>query len=792
MNDAVGISRLLWRPALVLLLVGAAGIAPARAEVPAGDPSGATSPVAAATSVTGAQISADGNKTTVRITLAATGATPTVSPFRQSNPERVVLDIAGATLAAGATAPAGGVVQGAQFSTFNDGADNVRLTLTLSSAATWDIRSEGGAIVLTLTPGAVSDPLADALKTSGADDSSRLSGPLAPQTGPTLTSLDFQQKDRISRVIIGTQEAAPAVSQAEKNVIAVDVPGAKIPDSLKRELDTRFFYSAVDSVRAAQTRAGARVTIRLREGAEYEVKKENGLTILEIQIPQDQIEARTKALQQAAPAAPATPDTNGGKGISNATGTEVLITGGGRTIDPQGIYTGASQAGTFAFASEATSASTPHGTGRRMSIDLQDADIHTVFSFIADFADINIVASDDVKGKVTVRLKDVPWDEALGSVLNAKGLAAQRYGSNIIRVAPLETIKAEEQAHLEAQRAKFDATELTTYIAPLNYAQADDLMDQVKAVLSSRGTVQVDTRGNQMIVHDTEQNVAQVRELLRHLDTPNRQVSIEARFVEANSTFTRNLGIQWGGNLDASAATGYPTGAFFPSDIGAMGGMSTVKSGSPLLYTAGGTDNLLVDLGAASSSSAIDFNFGSIGGLINIDARLSALESEGWGKIISNPRVQTLDNEKASIQQGARIPYLSTSNGGTQVQFVNATLELDVTPHVTAEGTVFLDLKLRNNRPDYSNLVQGQPAIQIKEIETRVLVADGDTAVLGGVYATSDSFQSGRVPGLGSIPIIGYLFKSSSKQRQQNEMLVFITPRVVPLETASASTSNGG
>jgi type IV pilus assembly protein PilQ len=404
---------------------------------------------------------------------------------------------------------------------------------------------------------------------------------------------------------------------------------------------------------------------------------------------------------------------------------------------------------------------------------------------------VNIVASDEVKGNVTVRLKDVPWDEALASVLRAKGLAAQRLG-HVIRVASIETIKGEQQAALEAQKAKYQMEELQVYVAPLNYASATDLEKQVSSVLSERGSVEIDTRGNQLIIQDTANNVAQARALLRRLDAPTREVRIESRFVEANSNFSRSLGIQWGTDVNASAATGYPTGAFFPNSVGVDGGISRSSgtSTSDHYYSSTSSDSLLMDLGASGETSAISFALGSIPGLVNIDARLSAAEVEGWGKIVSSPSVTALDNEEAKISQGSKIPYLSTSQNGTSVQFITAALELVVTPHITSDRTVFMEIQLTNNRPDFGNAVQGQPAISTKEISTRVLVPDGDTAVLGGVYATSESFTTSRVPGLGSIPIIGYLFKNSSKARSQDEMLVFITPHIVAVQSPAAVSEN--
>jgi type IV pilus assembly protein PilQ len=752
----------------------------------------AAAPASAAVTVTGAQIGTAADLTVVRIAIESAGGAPTVSPFRQSNPDRLVLDIAGATLAPGSAGPSGGAVTRSEFSSFNDGSDNVRLTMYLDRGVSWDVKAEGGTIVLTLTPGQARDPLAEALGAADAAPATRLSGPQAGTSGPALRTLDFQQRDRVSRVLLGTQDVEPKISQPEPSLITIDLPGATMPESLKRELNSAYFYSAVDSVKAYPTSAGVRIAVRMREGAEYTVAREGALQVLSIQVPADQIAAREAALERGSAVAPSTPATSGGTGLSNAGGGEVLINGRGNAVDAQASMGsgGTGGASELSFASDDGDSSVRY-SGRRMSLDLQSADIHAAFRFIAEFADVNIVASDEVKGTVTVRLKDVPWDEALASVLRAKGLAAQRMG-HVIRVASIETIKGEQQAALEAQKAKYQMEELQVYIAPLNYASASDLEKQVSSVLSERGSVEIDSRGNQMIIQDTANNVAQARALLRRLDAPTREVRIESRFVEANSNFSRSLGIQWGTDVNASAATGYPTGAFFPNSVGVDGGIAktTGTSASDHYYSSTSSDSLLMDLGASGETSAISFALGSIPGLVNIDARLSAAEVEGWGKIVSSPSVTALDNEKAKITQGAKIPYLSTSQNGTSVQFITAALELVVTPHITSDRTVFMEIELTNNRPDFGNAVQGQPAISTKEISTRVLVPDGDTAVLGGVYATSESFTTSRVPGLGSIPIIGYLFKNSSKTRSQNEMLVFITPHIVEVQSPAAVSEN--
>jgi type IV pilus assembly protein PilQ len=264
-------------------------------------------------------------------------------------------------------------------------------------------------------------------------------------------------------------------------------------------------------------------------------------------------------------------------------------------------------------------------------------------------------------------------------------------------------------------------------------------------------------------------------------------VLVEARIVEANSNFTRTLGIQWGTSLDASANTGYAPNAFFPSSVGVSGGQAPAVATAETFFGEREVP-MMVDLGADSSESSVAFHLGSIPGLVDLDARLSAMETDGWGQVVSTPKATMLDNQTGHVAQGAKIPYLSTSAGGSNVQYINAALELDVTPHITTDNKVFLKVKIQNNRADFSQLVQGQPTIQIKEIETELLVADGDTTVLGGVYSTSESQSQHRTPGLSKIPILGYLFKNSAQELTRNELLVFITPHIVTRAT-SASTS---
>jgi type IV pilus assembly protein PilQ len=750
---------------------------------------------------------------TTQVVLALSGV-PTgsaVSSFTMSEPDRIVVDIADARVdPAIAQGVAGGLVDRLEVETFDDGQGIItRVRIFLAGAATHTARVQGNEVVVHLSPGQqASDPLAAALQpgaTGGAiatppsTELRQYSGPCLSGSGcseadmppgPRVRSIDFKQVDGVSRVIVQTnQKVSYTAAQPQSDLLVVDLPGVLLPQSLGRALDTSEFASVVRSVRPVRTGSGTRIALNLRRAnADYKVVEAgDGFLYIDLPIPADLQADMAAARQSAASVAPAGQQ---GEGISNAYQSEILIGQGGRTADPQAAFgTGggsndpASMLGLASgFNFDQGNAATANYGGRRISLDFVNADVHSIFRLISSVSRLNIVASDDVKGTVTVRMEDVPWDQAFAAILQAKGYGAQRFG-NVVRVAPIETIKAEQQAALEAKRAKDELTELDMLVLPLNYAQASDLEGQVKSLLSTRGSVQVDTRGNQLVVRETADRLAQLRELIRHLDKQTPQVLIEARIVEASSSFQRALGIQWGSELNASTTTGYSTGLFFPNSVGASGGLT--QSGASTFYSPG-QDTLLVDLGVDSATGALAMSLGSIPGLIDLDARLSALESDGMGKVVSTPRITTLDNQEARISQGTRIPYLSSSSGGTNVQFVNAELELKVTPHITSDNKVFLNIVITNNRADFSQTVNGQPAIQTKEAETQLLVANGDTTVLGGVFATEETSDISRVPGFASIPLIGKLFQSTSSSKTRNELLVFITPRIVTASVADA------
>ncbi len=715
------------------------------------------------TLVNGVRAEVKATGTEVRIELSQEGSSQ-YSIVKASNPDRLMIDLSGARLGS-AAATSGGFVSRAEVSSFNDGTESVRVTLWLSEKVKHEVRNEGKDVVIALSSAS-----------TDSEPGIKLSGPQSADSLPALASLDFQQRSASSRVILGLRGVEPTVQAVGTRTVTVDLPGARMSESLNRDLDTTYFASAIDRVRAVSTKTGVRVTVTLRADVAYEVVRDGGLYILEFPTPANILAERERALQRAATAAPSTPTTSGEYSADNGNKEETIITAAGSSSANAALGGSGRNKGTFSFVDTGPITGQRTYTGERINIEFQEADIHTVFRFIADFAQINIITSDDVAGKVTVRLAGVPWDEALAAVLQSKGLGAQQIG-NIVRVAPIEKIRSEQQTQLDVQKFEDQLEELPVLVAPLSYATAADVAEQIKGLLSERGSVQVDERGNQLIITDKEKNLVKIRELLKSLDLPNREVMIEARFVEAATNYERQLGIDWGGDLNLSAATGYPTGLFFPNSIGVGGGISSSGNGAGAFYSPG-SDNLLVDLGQSSAGS-LAFSLGSIPGVVNIDARLTALEREGWSKTVSSPRITVMDNETAKVEQGRRIPIETTSNAGTQVQLIQATLELSVTPHITADGTIFLDITLKNDRPDFGNVVQGRPTIEVKEVTTQVLVADGDTTVLGGVYQTQETWAQTRVPWLSKIPILGYFFKNSTKTKNQTEMLVFITPHIV-------------
>jgi type IV pilus assembly protein PilQ len=418
-------------------------------------------------------------------------------------------------------------------------------------------------------------------------------------------------------------------------------------------------------------------------------------------------------------------------------------------------------------------------TGRKISLELQDADLINVMRLFADVANLNIILASDVKGRVTVRMVNIPWDQAMDIILKMNGLG-YALEDNILRIATVGALTKEAEDDLKAKEAKKKAEDLITRVIPINYSTASAVEGTLKKSLSPRGDIVTDARTNTLIIKDIARNIDEIVALIKLLDKPIPQVMIEARIVEASLNFNRSLGVQWGGQFTASAATGNPTGLSFPSSIGITGGPTMGQTPS-------GTGNFFVNMpapaGAGTGGGAVGFTFGSLSKAVNLDLVLSALESTGEGKVISTPRVSALDNKEAKIEQGVSIPFSTASASGTQIQFIDAKLSLVVTPHATPDNKIFMKIQATKNAPDTSLLgASGQPSIRKNEASTEVLLADGETAVIGGILIIDRGVTVTKVPFFADIPLIGWLFKSKTNREEKRELIIFITPRIVRQE----------
>ena len=429
--------------------------------------------------------------------------------------------------------------------------------------------------------------------------------------------------------------------------------------------------------------------------------------------------------------------------------------------------------------------STRRYSGRRIDLDFKDADIHNILRLLSEVGGVNVVTADNVGGTVTIRMRDVPWDQALDVVLQAKSLGMVRQG-NLLRVAPLAQLEQEREAAIARQKQQQQLAPLETRLVPVSYATAQNLQPRVRELLTERGSVSVDDRTNMLIVRDIVGQLDDVEDLVRNLDTQTPQVLIESRIVEASSSYSRDIGIQWGGAAVMSSATGNPTGLRFPSDIGVAGGVPVDNAPTQGLSPFNGSvnnPNYAVNLPAVTGNGAggaLGLTMGSLSGAVNLNVRLSAAEAAGSVRIISSPRVLTLDNNEASISQGTLIPFSQVSAQGVNTAFQEAKLELNVTPHVTSDGAVAMDVKITRNEPDFGRVgANGDPTILEREAVTQLLVDDGDTAVIGGIYTRNTGRNVDQVPFLGDIPVLGVFFKRRRFREDRNELLIFLTPRIV-------------
>ena len=406
--------------------------------------------------------------------------------------------------------------------------------------------------------------------------------------------------------------------------------------------------------------------------------------------------------------------------------------------------------------------------GKKVSLDFQDADIINVLRLLAEVSKLNMVIGDNVAGKVTIKMLDVPWDQALDVILKMKGLG-KVYEDNVLRIDTLSNIARQQEDEAKAKDAMVKAEDLVTQILPVNYAKAGDIAESIKKSLSSRGDITVDIRTNMLIIKDIKDKQEEIDKLLKTLDKPTPQVLIEARIVQADSNFAKDLGIQWGGSYTST-----------PGDYNV--GIISGPGGSVGAPTTGFAVNLPA-AGVAGTKGSVGFTVGkTIGDAFNLDLRLSAGETKGLTKVLSAPKIATLDNREATIQQGESIPYKTVSQTGTKTEFIDATLTLKVTPKVTPDGHIAMNIKISKNRQG-SIVVEGTPSINKKEATTEVLVKDGETTVIGGIYEMTNVDNVSGIPWFYQVPIFGWLFKNTQKSNIKSELLIFITPKIIPVNT---------
>ena len=415
---------------------------------------------------------------------------------------------------------------------------------------------------------------------------------------------------------------------------------------------------------------------------------------------------------------------------------------------------------------------TPYN-GKPLSLDFKDADIKDIFRFISDFSGLNVVLDPTVSGKITIKLTEVPWDQALDIILKNNGLGMV-YENNVIRIATTQKLATEEANRRRLQEEKELAVPLKTITRALSYAKAQDLSGIIGKVMSKRGEVITDDRTNTLVLTDIPDRFDIITNLIETLDAPTPQVSIETRIVETTRDFAQNLGIQWGFLGVSDAAHGNTTNLIFPNNAVVSGNAISPQQG--IGSTIGG---YAVNLPAAETNSGIGFSFGNVLNTFQLDIALTAFEREGKGRVISAPKVTTQNNEEATIKSGKQIPVTTIANNTVTTIFVDALLELKVEPQITAEGTVIMEIKVNKSQPDFANLVLGTPPIDKREAETSVLVRDGGTTVIGGIFQVTDQNSQQRTPFLSRIPIIGNLFKNKGVNRLNNELLIFVTPRIV-------------
>ncbi|MEI6214825.1 MAG: type IV pilus secretin PilQ [Desulfuromonadales bacterium] len=696
------------------------------------------------------------------VLLALDGAVSDIKTFRLNKPERFIIDLFDVKCAiptrivplntAGVASARIGIYP-----------DKVRVVLDAVNGSFPEaraIRSNSGVVVylgpvsaaeqMDAAPVVTSVPVAEKPAPVKQEPVAEKSAPVAAPTkksakyfGPTTVEMiDFQVIDNISRVSVKVRGEIESEAPVQSpGFVTLTIKNAALPKHLQRSLETRSFVSPVLRVTPVavknKKKGETRIRIAMRASAGFDYRQEGDMLYIDFKNPAG-MTAETLAIETA--------DAKPRIAILKPA-----------AADSRGDEIAAELAPAAGAAAAAVKPGGKNYSGRRVTLEFADAEVRKIFQLLSEVSNKNFVLGDDVTGAISLKLVNVPWDQALDIILDTKGLDKREDG-NIILIKGKGKFKSQAEEELEIKKTAAKSIELKTETFSVNYASIGDITGQFdKLKTPERGQISSDARTNKVIVKDTPQALEDMRKLLAQLDVPERQVMIEARIIEATSTFTRNLGVNWG--------------IHFKDGTGSILGINALDTGFGGLTSAPPTTGT----GQAPGGS-MGISFGTLGSNVQLDMRLNAAASAGMIKIISSPKVATLNHKAAKISQGQKIPYQNTtSTSGATTQFIDAALSLDVTPHINANGTVVMQIKATNSSAGSGS----PPPINTKEATTEMLLKDGETTVIGGIYVDSDTQGDEGVPFLMDIPFLGKLFKSNTATKVKTELLIFITPRIL-------------
>ena len=671
---------------------------------------------AAQNAITAIDVSSQqGGKVIVRITTREPLANPPVG-FSINNPPRVAFDFPDTANGMGKSTQEVGNAELRSIRLGQSG-DRTRVVLNLTRAIKYDTQLEGNNLVVTLTTGTDAAGGGPVVETKFSQGKAN--------TSHALVNIDFRRgKGGEGQVIIDMSDATTGIDlRRQGKSVIIDFVQTDIPSNLQRRLDVVDFATPVETVEATKQGANARLVISPRGNWEHSAYQTDNRLIIEVK--------------------PVVEDPNK---IGAASGRGY--------------------------------------TGDKLSLNFQNIEVRAVLQVIADFTGLNIITSDTVAGNLTLRLKDVPWDQALDIILQSKGLDLRKNG-NVVWIAPRDELATKEKLQLEAQAQIQELEPTRTESFQLNYQKADALQkllsDASQRVLSKRGSAVVDIRTNTLFVQDTPSKLEEVAQLIKKVDRAVKQVLIEARIVEASDTFGRSLGVRLG-SLTKADGFGGPAGArtWIGGNVRSTGVQTTQAQDYASSFF---PDSLSVNLPAATLGTGTNpgaFTFTLFNSALTrfLNLEISALQLDARGKIISSPRIITADNVEANIEQGTEIPYqTATASGATRISFRKATLRFKVKPQITPDDNVIM--KLDVNKDSVGQTTQAGPAIDTKQVTTEVLVENGGTIGIGGIFTQDESTQTSKIPWLGDLPFVGFLFRSERRFNDRRELLVFVTPRIV-------------